>query len=210
MIICFSEKINSFYKNKLNNCELTQEDVQKLMPCCEDINCKCPKCGAKCNFAYHGSYMRNVSIIQNNKRYDFKVRVTRVICKSCNSTHALIPDFIVPYKIYSRESILGLVEESATCPITKLSNQAEATIQLIYSFIHLVLSFFNQADSLNREQNWHKNFNEEYFISNCVEICNEKFNIKFFKRYKWIFLMTKFQNTTSPPIHIGVNLIAST
>lgn len=207
MIICFSDKINSFCKiNKKNFC-LTQEYVQNLMPCCEDIHCKCPKCKAKCCFAYHGSYMRNITVIHKGKRYDFRVRVTRVICKSCGSTHALLPNFLVPYKIYTRDSILATIAESLNSSAIKVAEMVEASMQLVYAFIQLLLGFFPHADSLNREQNWYENFNEEYFLLKCVEICNQDFDIKFFERYKWIFLMTKFQNMKSPPIVIGVNLI---
>ena len=100
MIICFNDKINTFSKININNFSLTQEHIQELMPSCEDIHCNCPNCKAKSNFSFHGSYVRNISFIRENKIYDFKVTVTRVICNSCGSTHALLPSFIVPYKIF--------------------------------------------------------------------------------------------------------------
>ena len=210
MIICFNDKINSFSKFYKNNFSLTQENIQNLMPSCEDIHCHCPNCKAKCNFSYHGSYVRNISFICEDKIYDFKITVTRVICNSCGSTHALLPNFIVPYKIFSRESILYVVENSLSSSVLKIAEKMNLSIQLIYSFITLVLSFFNYADSLNRSQSSHHNFNEKYFIENCLEICDEKFCVDFFNRYIWIFLMTKFQNEKPPPLTIGVNLISST
>lgn len=210
MIICFNKKINSFSKNNIKNFSITQEYIQGLMPSCEDINCNCPHCKAKCNFSYHASYVRNISFIRNNKIYDFKVTVTRVICNSCGSTHALIPSFIVPYKNYSQDSILSVVSEVASTSVLKVSEKLNISFQLIYCFWATFLAFFNYADSLNREQSIHENFNQTYFALNCLEICDDTFNINFFKRYKWIFLMTKFRNIKSPPLTIGVNLIAST
>ncbi len=210
MIICFNKKINSFSKIYKNNFSLTQQNVQDLMPSCDDIHCNCPKCNAKSNFSYHGSYIRNISLIREEKNYDFQVSVTRVICNSCGSTHALLPSFIVPYKIFSLDSILYTVQNSMRSSVIVLSEKLKISFELIYSFIALISGFFNYVDSLNREQNQFKNFNHDYFLLNCLSICDQKFNINFFYRYKWIFLMTKFQNQKSPPITIGVNLIAST
>jgi hypothetical protein len=199
-----------FQKKNKNNLILTQDYVQSQMPTCEDIHCKCPKCNAKANFSYHGSYRRNISFIREDGIYDFNVCVTRVICNSCGATHALLPDFIAPYKTFSRDSILYVVASAAASSVLKVSEKLSISMELIYSFIAIVLGFFNYADSLNREQNFQKNFNENYFLLNCLTICNAEFDLKFFNRYKWIFLMTKFQNKKPPPITIGVNLIAST
>lgn len=210
MIICFNDKINTFSKININNFSLAQEYIQDLMPSCEDIHCNCPNCKAKSNFSFHGFYVRNISFIREDKIYDFKVTVTRVICNSCGSTHALLPNFIVPYKIFSRESVLYVVSQAFSTSVLKVSKKISISFQLIYSFIALVLSFFSYVDSINREQPLYKNLNQTYFALNCLVICDTNFNINFFKRYKWIFLMTKFQNKKPPPLTIGVNLIAST
>lgn len=207
MIICINKKINSFLKIIKNNFILTQDYVQEQMPTYEDIHCKCPRCNAKANFSYHGSYYRNISFIREDRIYDFNVSVTRVICNSCGATHALLPDFIVPYKSFSRDSILYVVTNAVSSSVLKVSEKLSISMELIYSFIAIILGFFNYVDSLNREQNYQKNFNKNYFLLNCLIICNDEFDIKFFDRYKWIFLMTKFQNKKPPPITVGVNLI---
>lgn len=210
MIICFYDKINSFSKFNKKSFSLTQDDVQDLMPSCEDINCKCPNCKAKNNFSYHASYVRNISFAFENKFYDFKVTVTRVICNSCGSTHALLPDFVVPYKIFSRQAILYIVSKTCSSSVLKMANKLNISIQLIYSLISIVLSFFSFVDSLNREKNLYKSFDKTYFTLNCLNICDENFDIEFFNCYNWVFLMTKCRDIGSPPFTIGVNLIAST
>lgn len=211
MIICSNKKIKSFIKKILKNTILpTQKHIQSLMPSCEDIHCKCPKCKAKANFSYHGSYTRNISFICDTGVLEFKVTVTRVICNSCGSTHALLPRFIVPYKIYSFESILYTVSYAYSTSVLKTAEKLNLSFQLIYSFIFTFVSFFNHADSLNREKHTYNNFNQAYFFLNCLDICNESFYSEFFKRYMWIFLMTKFRNKKPPPITIGINFIAST
>ena len=139
-----------------------------------------------------------------------QVTVTRVICNSCGSTHALLPAFIVPYKTFTLQSILYVTENAIKTSVLKLSEKLKISVELIYSFIALLTGFFCYADSLNREEYKTKNFNKKYFLNNCIAICDDEFCIKFFYRYKWVFLMTKFQNKRPPPITIGVNLIAST
>lgn len=210
MIICFNDKIKSFQQNNLKTFNFLQDDIQNLMPSCEDISCKCPICKAKNNFAFHGSYIRNISFIREGKIFDFKVCVTRVICNSCGSTHALLPDFIVPYKIFSRDSILFVVSSSISSSVIKTAESLKLSWQLVYSFLATFFFFFYYVDSLNKDKKIFKTFNRTYFAINSITLCDEKFNLLFFNHYYWIFLMTKFQNNSSPPLTIGVNFISST
>ena len=206
MIICFNDKINTFSKNNFKNFNFTKNNVQNLMPSINDINCNCPKCNAKPNFSYHGSYFRNISFVTQNSTYDFSVSVTRVICNSCNSTHALLPSFIVPYKIFSLHSILFIVLELYHSSVLKLSNKLNLSFELIYSLFTLFISFFCYVDSLNKNNNTYKNFNLKYFQLHCFDICNNIFLINFFKFYQFPFLMTKFQNMKSPPVYINISI----
>ena len=199
MILCFNDKIKTFYKKNKKNYSFNQEQIQNLMPSCNDITCKCPKCKAKSNFSYHGSYSRNITFICKENTYDFKVTVSRVICNSCGSTHALLPDFIVPYRITSRGSILYIVSTAMSTSVLKTAEKFNISFQQIYAFIALVLSFYAYADSLNKQLNLSNNFNKKYYVLNCVTFCDVNFNINYFKHNKWIFLMKAFQNKTSPP-----------
>ena len=210
MIIYFNKKINSFLKFNIKNFTLTQEYIQELMPTCEDITCNCPNCNAHSNFSLHGAYTRNISFLIESKIYNFRVSVTRVRCNSCKSTHALLPNFIVPYKNFSFESILNIVTEACSSSVLKTAEKLQLSYQLIYSFINLLLLFFNYIDSLNREKELYSNFNKSFYLKNCLKICNINFKIIFFNRYKWIFLMTKCRNKLSPPFTIELNLIIST
>ena len=210
MIICFSEKIKSFQQNNLKTFNFSQEDIQNLMPSLEDISCCCPNCKAYSNFSFHGAYNRNISFIREGKTFDFTVSVTRVICNSCGSTHALFPDFIVPYKHFSRDSFLLVVSKTVSSSVLKVSECFYLSWQFIYACLSIFFAFFNYADSLNKYKNLFKTFNKTYFALNCTTICDDNFNLLFFKHYHWVFLMTKFQNSKSPPITIGVNLISST
>ena len=120
------------YWTVTNNSSFSQNDIQKLMPSCEDINCNCPNCNARSNFSFHGSYNRNISFICEDRIYDFKVIVTRVICNSCGATHSLLPSFIVPYKIFSCDSILNVVSEVSTTSVIKF---------FIYHLLNIYINF---------------------------------------------------------------------
>lgn len=204
MIIFFNKKINTFSKFNKKNLQITQQMLQDLMPISDDIHCNCPKCGAKDNFSYHGSYKRNFTFLDQDCLHNVILTVTRVICNSCGQTHACLPNFIIPYKIISRDTILSFVFQSSHTTVLKVAEKLQISFQLIYYYLDIFMSFFAQVDLLNNEKNFTKNFNKKYFTQNCIKLCNDEFMRQYFLHYNWIFLMTKFRNTTSPPIHIGL------
>lgn len=61
----------------------------------DGLNRICPECGG--TVVYHASYERHVQIDET----DECITIQRVLCKECGITHAVIPDFIRPYKHYS-------------------------------------------------------------------------------------------------------------
>ena len=208
MIICKSNKIKYFNKNNLKK---FNNDIQSLMPTMDDIkNCKCPKCHAKSNFSIHGHYNRNLVIIskEDNTCHEYYLSVTRAICNSCGSTHALLPDFIVPYKTFSFNSIIYIIAEVASSSAYQVANKFNFSFQFVYSIIALLVLFFPQISLLKRQTNFHKqntNFDVQYFSLNCINICDDDFLQLFFIYYHWAFLMTKFRNIPAPPINIGAN-----
>ena len=118
MIHCYSSKINNFGEKSLNNFNSYNDRfsyIQSLMP---DISCLhknvCPFCHAKNKLIKYGSYHRNFSILYGNSIENYYIRVNRVLCKSCLHTHALLPNFIIPYKIMAIFSISKIVQKATT------------------------------------------------------------------------------------------------
>ena len=68
----------------------------------------CPYCGAKGTCRKRGSYERNLVAFFDGKSNVLRLRVPRVQC-SCGKSHALLPDFIVPYLSYSLPMILQVL-----------------------------------------------------------------------------------------------------
>lgn len=77
----------------------------------EKLEFKCPVCGN--SMVFHDCYDRHVHI---DEKIEWIV-IQRVICVGCGKTHAILPDFIRPYKHYAAadvEFVLRDVEDGAT------------------------------------------------------------------------------------------------
>lgn len=68
----------------------------------------CPYCGAKGTCQPRGSYERSLVTFPDGRPEVIRLRVPRVQC-SCGRSHALLPDFIVPYLSYSLPMILQVL-----------------------------------------------------------------------------------------------------
>lgn len=105
MIILKEKKSNIFLGKKFKNVnKLDTKQLEKLINEYEsELNyeyMECPKC--KCNrLIGYGSYERNIGCGKVFKR----IRIKRVQCKECGSTHAIIPSFIKPYFQYESSFI---------------------------------------------------------------------------------------------------------
>lgn len=64
----------------------------------------CPSCGCPGNFTRHGSYERFLRTEDGERR----IRVRRVVCRSCGATHALLPPGVVPYRLHSEGACLAV------------------------------------------------------------------------------------------------------
>jgi transposase-like protein len=62
---------------------------------------KCPNCGASIKLSYHSDYSRGLVSFEDGKAVDRRIRPKRFKCASCGTTHALLPDTLVPYSPYS-------------------------------------------------------------------------------------------------------------
>ena len=61
----------------------------------------CPRCGAKGRLSGYGDYRRNLVSHSRGRTKSHAVRPYRFKCASCVSTHALLPDILVPYSPYT-------------------------------------------------------------------------------------------------------------
>ena len=77
----------------------------------------CPYCGAKGACKKRGSYERSLVTFPDGKPQVVRLRIPRVQC-TCGKSHALLPDFIVPYLSYSLPMILRILSDYFTRRLT--------------------------------------------------------------------------------------------
>ena len=86
MITIFTQKSNGASQ------KTTQESYDELIERIpfHQLRCTCGRCG---DLIRHGYYTRKIKALLSS----VILRILRVICKDCGKTHALVPDWLVPY-----------------------------------------------------------------------------------------------------------------
>lgn len=129
---------------------------------------ECPICNSS-ELIKWGSYKRNINFIDDNILTYRIITIKRIKCKKCGHTHALIPSFIVPYKV--------------NCLDVILSNINNDEITLFFSF-----------DTIEK---WKKDFNRflpylnTYFINLSKYQIINKFKQDIFKYYEIFYNYTQ-------------------
>ena len=71
----------------------------------------CPICGAKGKCHIHAYYDRTITDYINSQKITHSVCIMRVMCDSCNHTHAILPDHIIPYGTHGLFLVLRVLTE---------------------------------------------------------------------------------------------------
>ena len=70
---------------------------------------KCPNCGAYEKLSPYGGYFRNLVSYKDGMIVESRVSPPRFECNSCGTTHALLPDILIPYSPYSLRFMLTVL-----------------------------------------------------------------------------------------------------
>jgi hypothetical protein len=95
MITLFTEDINA----------ISQKIYDNLITSIEFYQLACP-CGHSGCLTGHGSYIRYVKWAGAK----IKLRISRVLCRICGGTHALLPSSIVPYSQVPLTEQVGIIK----------------------------------------------------------------------------------------------------
>ena len=109
---------------------------------------KCPKCGKTHLKVFSSWYKRKIIFKVNNILIAVTVSVPRLICENCGSTHAVIPDFCVPLKQYSKDAIIEIAIQANTSSTEETANALNIDSKQVRRFVKLVKSFANNVSSL--------------------------------------------------------------
>jgi uncharacterized protein DUF6431 len=74
-----------------------QQYVEEISDCDRYRPANCPQCQARCPLVAHGFYCRTVVDID----FDSSIRVRRYLCRLCQRTVSLLPEFALPYLRFS-------------------------------------------------------------------------------------------------------------
>lgn len=193
MIIDFTANFNNYIEKILNN-HLFFDYI-------------CPKCGAKHSFTRHGSYERNVCFMdKHNNIYEERMCILRLKCRSCNSTHAILPNDIVPYCVYSFSFIINVLTKYylKDNKIVDICSLFPISFQLIYSFVSKFIEFLNSSFSVLNSLGCEVPCVPQKVIS-MINLYhkNKNFLCSYIFSTQWMFFMRKFHSRLSPPIYIG-------
>lgn len=99
----------------------------------------CPHCRAKFNCTFFSSYNRNMITFESGLNTCHTVSITRVICNSCNRTHAIIPDHLIPFGSYTLSFVLTVLRTYflGSKTITDLCDFFQISISTLYDWIRL-------------------------------------------------------------------------
>lgn len=179
------------YSINCSDMELFTDTIKRFNP----HKCRCPICGAKGQCKRIGSYPRMMITIKDGKRCLSVLRITRVKCLSCQHTHAVLPDILVPFGSYTITFILSvlkayLLRESTVAEICTYYQIAASTL---YSWIHLFTSRYNAWVPILQRINVISSFAIDYVMS------VEAFPSVFFRRFRFHFLQAR--TTHCHPLH---------
>lgn len=129
---------------------------EKILRSYSPFEYTCPKCGAKARFHRHGTYLRWVTCLSTNGDIAFEsLEILRLKCKSCNSTHSILPADIIPFQVYSLPVLLFLCKSILIHKdsLRKTVGKTKVTIQTIYQklillkrTLPLIELYFRQVD----------------------------------------------------------------
>ncbi|MCL1819248.1 MAG: DUF6431 domain-containing protein [Oscillospiraceae bacterium] len=96
----------------------------------------CPKCGAVGKLVENGDYGRGLTSYEDGRIIDSEVRPKLFFCASCETSHALLPDIIIPYGRYSLLFVLAALiayfERADT--VEKICGQFGIAVSTIYDW----------------------------------------------------------------------------
>ena len=101
----------------------------------------CPQCGAPRKLSIHGDYSRWL-VSYKDETIAQRILPPRFKCASCKTTHALLPDVLIPYSPYSLRFKLSVLiayfQRDST--VTAICERFEIAVSTLYEWKKLFLS----------------------------------------------------------------------
>jgi len=103
---------------------------------------ECPCCGTKGWLSAYGGYLRWLVSLRKRRTVCCHIWIRRFECGSCGSTHALLPDILVPYSPYSLHFKLTVLiaYHERDCTVEALCMEFGIAISTLYEWIKCLAS----------------------------------------------------------------------
>ncbi|MCL2223143.1 MAG: DUF6431 domain-containing protein [Oscillospiraceae bacterium] len=100
----------------------------------------CSHCGAIGKLSPYGGYFRWLVYRRKRKNADMRVWVRRFECGSCDATHALLPDILVPYSMYSLNFKLTVLISyyERDCTVESVCAEYGIAVSTLYEWLHIL------------------------------------------------------------------------
>jgi len=160
----------------------------------------CHNCGAIGKLSSYGEYSRNLIQYINGKTDEQRIKPLRFECTSCEKTHALLPDILVPYSPYNLRFMLIVLiayyERNTT--VVKLCERFGIAVSTLYEWKKRMLAhkelMFGMLKSMKESAS--------VFLKGLLEAPDLSERLyDFFNRYGLSFMQSKPNLTTQsrPP-----------
>ena len=123
-----------------------------------DYVCPNPDCGARGKFTRHGCYDRFILFLTPDVEsgvQERRIKVLRLMCKSCKTTHSILSSDMIPYWQYLLPTVVQILVLSFLDDEFNISKSAETihcTPQSIYKFWATFIGMFYSVTIILREQ----------------------------------------------------------
>lgn len=154
----------------------------------KSIRAKCPNCGKYHLEPFNSSYSRKVYLLVGSIVIRFNITVERAKCSNCNKTHSLLPEILIPFKRYSKISILDIAKLTENNTVEEVSHNLNMDSRQVFRFRQFVLDFMDSVVLISKEYNWE---NLNYFsLAKFINTIPSDITKIFFDEFSKIFLMT--------------------
>jgi len=104
------------------------------------VRLACPFCGAKHpHWSYHDSYDRYLISFEMGATVTHTIEISRILCSSCEHTHAILPEVIIPHSSYSLPFLLSVLRDYYLSSMTvgALCDKYQISPSTLYAWKHL-------------------------------------------------------------------------
>ena len=190
------DKINIFDSEEdisKNIIQILQNYLEsRLEPHSSFVSTPCPKCNKKHLSPFQSRYQRNIIFKISNLLIHIKIPVFRMKCSNCGSTHAVLPNFCVPFKQYSNQTILEIAEEASNTSTEVVANNLEIEPKQIRRMINLVKNCKNNIVHISKSypSEFVEGIDSTTKLGKIIRELPDIFYELYFKEFKTIFLYT--------------------